>query len=491
MNPAVPAGMEREDEMIRFSLILALGSVAIAAGAGAQALCGEWTTVEPPVTAGAILDVTAVSASDAWALRGEFGTIHWDGSAWNEVPLPDLSGIGSPFSLRATASLAPSWFFVAGIVSTSTWTTEQLLMIWDGADWDRVESIELVPNIAGAPRYGSPSAIAVASPDDLWIIGLASGSGDGVSGSPIMTLHWDGSNLTEHATPGAGNRQNNMLDAVAIASNDMWAVGEYNNTGTGDSSFHGMTYHYDGASWSQVPNPTQSIASAHLNAVAAISSDDVWAAGDSPSGPLFMHWGGNSWTIVPGPPGVTGTVQRLAAIASDDVWAVDSPWQVPLLGKYYHWDGTAWSVVPGPEIPGATSVSRHGGLAAVGSCDVWAVGSINLGNGIEPFIERLQGGGGATAAPAVAIPALDVFPNPLRDSARIRLTVPGGVLADVRIYDVRGTPIRTLEVGAGASDGSRWDGRDDAGRSVPAGVYFLRAGSAGGKTVTRKLTVVR
>lgn len=458
----------------------------------AQTICGEWNRVDAPAGFQTLTDVTASSPTAAWALAGSGSMVHWDGVAWAEFAVPDLSGLGTAYDLRATASLSPSTLFVAGILQTSTWTTEQLLMIWDGSDWDTIESVELVPNIMGAPRYGSPSAIAVAAPDDLWIIGLASGSGDGVSGSPILTVHWDGSNLTEVHTPGVGNRQNNMEDAVAIASNDMWAVGDYNNTGVGDYTFHGMTYHYDGGSWNQVPNPTQSIDSSHLNAVAAIATDDVWAAGNTPDGPLFMHWDGSSWTIVPGPPGVTGTIQDLAAIASDDVWAVDSPWQVPVIGKYYHWDGTAWSVVE-PGIPGATQIVRHGGLAAVGECDVWAVGNIKFGADAEAFIERLQAGFSSTATPLIAtgVSPVAVFPNPIRQSTRIRFAMPGDAPNRADIYDVRGYRVRMLfdePVGTGAVT---WDGRDDAGEPVPAGVYFLKIESRAGRTITEKLTVVR
>jgi hypothetical protein len=35
-----------------------------------------------------------------------------------------------------------------------------------------------------------------------------------------------------------------------------------------------------------------------------------------------------------------------------------------------------------------------------------------------------------------------------------------------------------------------WDGRDEAGHQVPAGVYFYRL-EAGGEVLTRKLLVIR
>ena len=56
----------------------------------------------------------ALSADDAWGLSSSLGTIHWDGVAWSAVPLPDLSGVGSSFSLDAIMSSPPASVAVAG-----------------------------------------------------------------------------------------------------------------------------------------------------------------------------------------------------------------------------------------------------------------------------------------------------------------------------------------------------------------------------------------
>ena len=67
-----------------------------------------------------------------------------------------------------------------------------------------------------------------------------------------------------------------------------------------------------------------------------------------------------------------------------------------------------------------------------------------------------------------------------------------GATAEVSLYDVRGRLVRTITKGmfrAGYQTVS-WDGRDGSGQRVAAGVYFLRAESAGQET-TMKLTVLR
>lgn len=77
-----------------------------------------------------------------------------------------------------------------------------------------------------------------------------------------------------------------------------------------------------------------------------------------------------------------------------------------------------------------------------------------------------------------------VYPNPFRESLRIE-TAEGGRVA---VYDVRGALVRTLAHGAERVAGPRhltWDGRDARGKRAPAGVYFVRIGSAPGGAPTR------
>jgi hypothetical protein len=57
------------------------------------------------------------------------------------------------------------------------------------------------------------------------------------------------------------------------------------------------------------------------------------------------------------------------------------------------------------------------------------------------------------------------------------------------VLDVTGRALRVLEARAGGT-GVTWDGADDAGRAVPAGIYFARL-EAGSAVATRRFAVVR
>jgi len=83
-------------------------------------------------------------------------------------------------------------------------------------------------------------------------------------------------------------------------------------------------------------------------------------------------------------------------------------------------------------------------------------------------------------------------PNPVRRNATIGFSSPSGGAITLTIFDVGGARVRTLAQGwrpAGRS-AVTWDGRDEHGLPVAAGVYFLRL-EAGGRQLHRRLVVAR
>jgi hypothetical protein len=86
---------------------------------------------------------------------------------------------------------------------------------------------------------------------------------------------------------------------------------------------------------------------------------------------------------------------------------------------------------------------------------------------------RVTGGppgvAGVEAAPGL-FPALDVWPNPFRSIMQIRCGI-SGELQRLSVYDAAGRLVRRLPAGHIAS----WDGRDQRGRRLPAGAYFIEA----------------
>jgi hypothetical protein len=86
-------------------------------------------------------------------------------------------------------------------------------------------------------------------------------------------------------------------------------------------------------------------------------------------------------------------------------------------------------------------------------------------------------------------PRLQVLPapNPSAGAVTIRCLVPMRTPATVEIFDASGRLVRRLhdgELPAGETPLS-WDGRDDMGRTVPAGVYHAKVTTPAGETSGR------
>lgn len=71
---------------------------------------------------------------------------------------------------------------------------------------------------------------------------------------------------------------------------------------------------------------------------------------------------------------------------------------------------------------------------------------------------------------------LQIYPNPFNPETRIQFTLPAAANTDLKIYNIKGQMVRHLlskELPAGDFT-INWDSRDDAGRSVSSGLYFIR-----------------
>lgn len=169
-----------------------------------------------------------------------------------------------------------------------------------------------------------------------------------------------------------------------------------------------------------------------------------------------------------------------------------------------------WSVKDGQlrvAIAGATPLDGSGHLFTVGFRVAENPGTPEiLVRATEAYVDEqtvpLSEAGGwvaltSTAAPDATLPTTyqlhGAMPNPFNPRTVIAFDVPvGGGTVDVRIYDVTGRLVCTLQsghLGAGRHQ-VVWDGDDLAGRRVASGTYFCRM-EAGAFTATRSLVLLK
>jgi hypothetical protein len=113
----------------------------------------------------------------------------------------------------------------------------------------------------------------------------------------------------------------------------------------------------------------------------------------------------------------------------------------------------------------------------------------------DTFPIGVSGDDGALVGPAAEIPYLVVFPNPLRGQAEIRYRGNAGSdLAGARlaVYNIAGQQVRRLFSRTGPAGFGRaaWDGLDDRGGRVSAGIYFVRL-QAGSTNLIKRVVLAR
>jgi Carboxypeptidase regulatory-like domain len=392
----------------------------------------KWRVVPSPDPGNFFEDLNAVDVvgpNEAWAVGfydgngGDWLTLvlHWNGRSWRVVPSPSphpslnaLNGVsalpgtdvwaggfqgfdvGGKETLiergneeawavvpSANGGTAPNQLYALSANSSDDiWAvgeslTKSLVQHYDGQSW----SIVLSPNLP----FGLPLQDVVAiAPDDVWAVGF---SGDpGSLDSMNAAIHWDGVEWTIVPTPQPGGQSVDELHAIdAIAPDDVWAVGEY-----WDDNFvpQPLTMHWDGASWTVVPNDCGSFLG--LRGITVIAPDLLWAVGDATT----CRYDGTTWTEVPSPQPrpqfqeVAYPLEDVSGTGPNDVWAVgarviDQPKFVTFASFTEHWNGTRWvrvEAVPGQILRGVEAITPD---------DVYAVGT----TGASPLIVHNDGSG--------------------------------------------------------------------------------------------------
>ena len=257
-----------------------------------------------------------------------------------------------------------------------------------------------------------------ANAQECWGVGAVISNGNGGGGSgPVGALveEWNGSSW--RIIPGsqaALGTDDVLLAVTCIYGSDCWATGAVLG-GPQNNPLGPLVEHWNGTAWSSVATPTPEGASgAILNGVSCASTTDCWAVGfttDANSDALRAiteHWDGSSWSLVPDAP--TGQsydqFNGIDCTSPSSCWAVGSAGptqQVPRFLPIYpaaagnrglieHWNGSRWSVVPS-YAPPAPAGGYLTSVTCVSSADCWTAGTTtdSSGNADTTLIERWNG----------------------------------------------------------------------------------------------------
>ena len=344
---------------------------------GNSSVARNWVEEPAPMPPpGFSFGIAAVTDTDVWSvgygLQGglnEVITQHWDGSTWSTVPAQMPPQDPYSFFQGVVALSSRNVWAVGNSLDSDGVLESNLVEHWDGTSWQ----IVLSPNVN--LRDNVLNAVSAVSPHDIWAVGVTD-TPSGPHRLLPLVLHWDGTAWAIVPTQATGGA--NLIAVKAIASDDVWAVGEQQVTTGHTVTTTTYIQHWNGTSWSIVPSPNGPATDNSLRGVSGAASNDVWAVGvTGPSftdnGALAMHWDGAAWTIVPTAPTSGGDpLFAVLAVTPKNVWAVGAIAGAPLTER---WNGTAWSIFPTPVVePGAELLA----IALSRDRSLWTAGSQSL-----------------------------------------------------------------------------------------------------------------
>jgi hypothetical protein len=321
------------------------------------------------------MSVSALSSTDIWAVgstNNRKGTLaeHWDGANWNVFPTPNFGTFQS--ELLSVSAISHNDVWAVGNSYSLDEEIESYALHWDGSGWTRV----IIPQLGGDKRraqtIGDDSDfdrfywVEALAPNDIWIAGEAFRYSEF---RQVLMLHWDGTEWARVPAPSPGYNQNIIAGMEALSPNDIWAVGYSKTDGELEKT---VTLHWDGSTWTAVPSPNPARRN-FLDDVTMVSANNVYAVGYDvddigETALLMLQWNGSTWAEVPIPdPGSAVEFTGITAISANDIWATAT------YGDVFHWDGTNWSR---QDISGISNLEDIGALS---STDIWAVG-IKSGN---------------------------------------------------------------------------------------------------------------
>ena len=305
---------------------------------------------------------------------------------WRTTHAVDLNTQYGDFnSLNAVTALSSADAWAVGVTRRFAGKdySKTLIEHWDGTSWTPVQLPQ--PRLPIALLFG----VSALSSDDVWAVGYEQNLR---SGYRTLIEHWDGN---AWSIVQDGTEQGYLTSVVAIAPNDVWAVGSTDYVG------YGLIEHWDGTSWTR----TLAFNAIFFRAITALNNHDVWAVGNQSTSAegdntYAAHFDGVSWSVVPTPSPLQkhlsdqNWLTSVSALAANDVWAVgvtrNSDFGIRDRTLTMHWDGNTWTVVPSPR-QGTDVDNDFWSVVAFDSNNVWAVGAVGVDPDFTPLIEHWNG----------------------------------------------------------------------------------------------------
>ncbi|MBS1585814.1 MAG: T9SS type A sorting domain-containing protein [Bacteroidetes bacterium] len=396
----------------KFSLLIAM-SLSLIGTASAQ-----WVQVGP--ASGPGFDVYTLKSKGTAELyaggasQNNKGISKWDGTSWTSLGkvTPELNQ--SPFGINCMVVWNSELYVGGDIDSVAGVNAHPGLGVckWDGTNWVALGTT--------APSIGGADCMAIYNG------ALYAGGQNGVA-------KWDGTSWTSVGTTDG-------VSALVVMGTDLYAAGSFSHIGAMNMANGAKGFaKYDGTNWTALPGFYDTIAQLPgVNVANAASmilfNNDLcvigaleWSGNVRTRG--IARWDGTAWHDMNG--GLTGNGQL-----SQDCMTVDDN-HLYVTGPIQKVNTTDDSVYLSAMWDGSTWHPMFGGNAAYTS--FYAAENFN-GNIYSAYTGLAKWTGAAAVAKApLAIPRVQVYPNP--STGLLNIALPGAMPAEIKVMDMSGAVI--------------------------------------------------
>lgn len=318
---------------------------------------------------------------------------------------------------------------------------------------------------------------------------IIGGQFPGLAGSPNIA-RWDGAN---YYNLGAGGTNSAGVRALKTNGNRLYAGGAF--TAVGGISCNNAAW-WDGTAWHDASGGTNNV---------------VWALGS-----LFneVHVGGEFASVQGG----TTYSPRWARYTETGLpWISQNPYpfsQTVSLGATVAFSAAAGGGFPGldyqwthNDVPLVDGLGAYGSTISGARTQVLTIAGVAFSDQGSYRLIVTNGCGNVTSQAGTlnldatsgtsSTARISIFhsigPNPTGGESTLAFSLADEADARYSVFDLRGRLVRQVDLGrlpAGRFE-ARWDTRDDGGRNVAAGVYFVAVDLDGRRLGARRLTIVR
>lgn len=173
--------------------------------------------------------VVATAANDVWAVGGvesetatNYSTLieQWNGSVWSTMQSPNVSNAGNVLYGVTAVSASDVWAVGGTQYSSGSILGQPLTEHWNGTAWSIVSS-----PVPPEPTSNFFSVAAISS-SDVWAVGYMAKNNIGNT----LIEHWNGSSWAVATSPNPGSLSNGLNGIAAVPSGRyLVAVGSFSN----------------------------------------------------------------------------------------------------------------------------------------------------------------------------------------------------------------------------------------------------------------------